>query len=64
MSSSSRVVNQHEQMDAKKKKIWELATSPRREMMMMMFMMWVCVLNLICTATGNILLLRIDFFFQ
>eukprot|EP01060_Flectonema_neradi_P015165 TRINITY_DN21844_c0_g1_i1.p1 TRINITY_DN21844_c0_g1~~TRINITY_DN21844_c0_g1_i1.p1 ORF type:complete len:142 (+),score=20.35 TRINITY_DN21844_c0_g1_i1:53-478(+) len=40
MSSSSRVVNQHEQMDAKKKKIWELATSPRKEIMMMMFMMW------------------------
>ncbi|KAJ9473177.1 ER membrane protein complex subunit 4 [Diplonema papillatum] len=39
-STAVRALSPHEQMQVKKKKLWEVATSPRKQMMMVMFMMW------------------------
>eukprot|EP00754_Rhynchopus_humris_P001147 Rhum_TRINITY_DN10717_c0_g1::Rhum_TRINITY_DN10717_c0_g1_i1::g.39840::m.39840 len=39
-ATKERPLTQHEATEIKKKKIWEVATSPRKNMMMMIFMMW------------------------
>eukprot|EP01059_Diplonema_ambulator_P031066 TRINITY_DN5593_c0_g1_i1.p1 TRINITY_DN5593_c0_g1~~TRINITY_DN5593_c0_g1_i1.p1 ORF type:complete len:168 (+),score=21.47 TRINITY_DN5593_c0_g1_i1:73-504(+) len=39
-AAGKQSLNHIEQMKVKKRRIWELATSPRKQMGMMMFMMW------------------------